>query len=72
MPVGTPLPEVEKYFASSHIEHSYVVRTNEVYAMIHHIWGGALLVQRDAWIRIELDSDKRLKDVKVEPILTGP
>jgi hypothetical protein len=72
LPIGTPLPEIEKYFASNQIEHSYVVRTNEVYAMIHHVWGGGFLIQRDAWIRIELDNEKRLKNVKVEPVATGP
>lgn len=72
LPVGAPLSEIERYFESSQVEHSYVERTNEVYAMIHRIWGGGFLIQRDAWIRIELDKDRKLKDVKVEPVSTGP
>jgi hypothetical protein len=70
--IGTPLPEIERYFASNQIGHSYVERTNELYAMIYRIWGSGLLIQRDAWIRIDLDKDRRLKGVKVELVATGP
>jgi hypothetical protein len=69
---GTPLSEIDKYFTSNHVEHSYVERTNEVYAMIRFIWGGEFLVQKDAQIRIELDQDRKLKDIKVVPVFTGP
>jgi hypothetical protein len=40
--------------------------------MIHFIWGGRFLVQKDAWIKIELDENQKLKDIKVEPVFTGP
>ena len=66
-----PLSEIDKYLADSNIEHSYVARTNEVYAMIHFIWGGRFLVQKDAWIKIELDGNQKLKNIKVEPVFTG-
>ena len=61
-----------QYFSSNQIGHSYAERTNEVFAMIYHLWRGRLLIQRDAWIRIELDQDKKLKNIKVETVATGP
>jgi hypothetical protein len=69
--LGMPLSEIDEYLANNSIEHSYIVRTNEVYAMIHYIWGGRFLVQKDAWIRIELDENQKLKKIKVEPVFTG-
>ena len=68
---GTPLSEIDRYFASNNIGHSYVERTNEVYAMIYFIWGG-FPFQRDAWIKIQLDQDRKLKEIKVEAVSTGP
>jgi hypothetical protein len=70
--VGTPLSEIDKYFSDNAVEHSYVARTNEVFAMIHSIWGGKFLIQKDAWIKIALDENQNLKDIKVEPVFTGP
>lgn len=72
LPSGAPLSEIDGYLTKSGIEHSYVLRTNEVYGMIHSIWGGGFLVQKDAWIKIQLDEDRKLKSVRVEPVFTGP
>ena len=69
---GTPLAEIDQYFTSNNVEHSYVARTNEVYAMIHSIWGGGILTRKDAWIKIQLDQDRKLGGIKVEPVFTGP
>jgi hypothetical protein len=69
---GTPLPEIDRYFTSNNVEHSHVERTNDVYAMIHFIWGGSFLIQRDAQIIIQLDEDRNLKDIKVRVVATGP
>ena len=69
---GTPLSEIDKYFTDNQVEHSYYEPGNEVSAMIHFIWGGRFLIQKDAWIKIELDQNQKLKDIKVEPVFTGP
>jgi hypothetical protein len=72
LPRGTPLSKIDKYFTDNDVEHSYYEPANEVSAMIHSIWGGAFLTQRDAQIRIQLDQDRKLKDIKVEAVATGP
>jgi hypothetical protein len=72
LPQGTTLPDIDKYLSDSHIEHSYYEPANEVSAMIHFIWGGKFLIQKDAWIKIELDQNQKLKDLKVEAVFTGP
>ncbi|SRR6266436_2832269 len=71
LPPGTPLSEIDEYFIRNDIDHDHVVRTDEVYAMIHHIWGGRFLAQKDAWIKIALD-ENQMKSIKVEPVFTGP
>jgi hypothetical protein len=40
--------------------------------MVHSIWGGRLFIQKDAWIRINLDGSQKLKDIRVEAVFTGP
>ncbi|MCA1452425.1 hypothetical protein I6F35_04225 [Bradyrhizobium sp. BRP22] len=72
LPLGTPLSEIDRYFTENNVEHSYVERTNEVYAMIRFIWGGRFMIQKDAWIRIKLDEHKKLNDLRVESVFTGP
>ncbi len=72
LPRGTPLSKIDRYFTDNNVEHSYYEPGNEVSAMIHSIWGGTFLIQKDAWIKIELDQDRKLKDIKVEPLSTGP
>jgi hypothetical protein len=72
LPYGTPLLDIDKYLSDNHVEHSYYEPANEVSGMIHFIWGGKFLVQKDAWIKIELDGSRKLKNIKVEPVFTGP
>jgi len=40
--------------------------------MIHSIWGGRFLIRKDAWIKIKLDENQNLKDIRVEAVFTGP
>ncbi|MFH0297785.1 hypothetical protein AAFX91_11160 [Bradyrhizobium sp. 31Argb] len=72
LPRGTPLSEIDRYFTENRIEHSYIKDINEVYAMIHFIWGGGFLIQKDASTKIQLDEDRKLKVLTVEPVFTGP
>jgi hypothetical protein len=69
---GTPLSEIDRYFSSNRVEHSYFERSNEVYAMIHFVWGGGFLTQKDVQVRIQLDQDRKLEDIKVVPVFVGP
>src|SRR5260370_38441536 len=55
LPPGATLSEIDRYFSVNNVEHSYYEPGNEVAAMIHSIWGGAFLVQKDAQIKIQLD-----------------
>jgi hypothetical protein len=64
--------KIDKYFTDSEVEHSYYEPANEVSAMIHFVWGGRFLVQKDAWIKIALDENRKLKGITVEPVFTGP
>jgi hypothetical protein len=72
LPRGTSLSDIDKYFTENQVEHSYYQPTNEVFAMIRYIWGGKVIIQKDASITIELDQDRKLKQVKVDPVFTGP
>ncbi len=72
LPRGTLLPEIDKYFTDNKVEHSYFEPTNDVSAMIHSIWGGGFFIQKDARITVELDENRKLRNIKVEPFLTGP
>jgi hypothetical protein len=72
LPHGTPLLDIDKYLTANHIEHSYYEPASEVSAMIHFIWGGRFLIQKDAWIKLELDENRKLKNIKIESVFTGP
>ena len=72
LPQGTTLLDIDKYLTDNHVEHSYYEPANEVSAMIHFIWGGRFLIQKDAWIKLELDENRKLKNIKIEPVFTGP
>ncbi len=72
LPEGTPLQAIDEYFSTNGIEHGYYKKSNEVLAMVKHIKGGQLLVDKGAQIIIELDDSGGLKDIEVRPVFTGP
>jgi hypothetical protein len=61
LPYGTALSGIDKYLSDNHVEHTYYEPANEVSAMIRYIWGSRFLIQKDAWIKIELDESRKLK-----------
>ncbi len=72
LPRGTPLQDIDRYFADNHIEHGYYASTDQVFAMVHNVKGGFFPVSKDAQIIITLDKSGTLAKVEVKTVLTGP
>jgi hypothetical protein len=71
LPVGTPLAEVESYFEKNKVEHSFYKPENRMYAMLHNIWGGGWLTDKDAQIIIHFGADDKVDAVEVRAIYTS-
>jgi hypothetical protein len=71
-PVGTTKDQVERILTEKKIEHSFVEEKNAFYAIIRDTEGSSSLVKQSVQLVINLDDEKRVKEVRATKLHTGP
>ena len=72
IPIGTKSEIVEGFLTAKKIEHGFVEEENTFYAIIRNTKESNWLISSNVTIMIKFNDDRRVKEIDVKRVLTGP
>jgi hypothetical protein len=70
LPVGTPSARIDAYLAAHGWMHDYLPQERSWLAGVRNVGSRFSLTREDLAIKIDLDGNKRLKSIHVNPLFT--